>query len=115
MAADITCIICPNGCLLHVDDDLNVSGNKCIRGVAYGKQEVSDPRRTLTTTVRVNSKLLSVCPVKSADALPKGLVLKCMEIVNEIRLEVPVRRGDVVVKDILGTGIDIIATRDILE
>ena len=115
MAVDLTCIICPNGCLLHVDDDLNVTGNKCLRGVNYGKQEVTDPRRTLTTTVRIDSKILPVCPVKSAQALPKALVLDCMKIVNEIKLIPPIRIGDVVVANILGTGIDIVATREILE
>ena len=115
MATNLTCIICPNGCQLHVDDDLNVTGNKCLRGVAYGKQEVTDPRRTLTTTVRIDSSILPVCPVKSDNPLPKNCVLDCMKIVNKIRLVPPVRIGDIVVKDILGTGVNIVATREILN
>lgn len=115
MATDLTCIICPNGCPLHVDDDLNVTGNKCIRGIAYGKQEVTDPRRTLTSTVKVNSKLLKVCPVKTDTTLPKDLIIPAMEIVNNIRLETPVHLGQIVYANILGTGVNLVATRDIPE
>ena len=115
MARDLTCIICPRGCHLHIDDDLNVTGNSCPRGAVYAKQEVLDPRRTLTTTVKIDSKHLRVCPVKSADALPKDLVLPAMAVINQVSLIPPVHIGDVVVKNILDTGIDIVATRDIEE
>lgn len=113
MAKDLTCIICPRGCRLHIDDDLNVTGNSCPRGAAYAKQEVLDPRRTLTSTVRCHSELLEVCPVKSAEALPKGKILDAMKEINAVTLTPPVHIGQVVVKDVCGTGIDIIATRDI--
>ena len=115
MASDLTCIICPRGCHLHIDDELNVTGNFCPRGAAYAKQEILDPRRTLTSTVRCKSKLLSVCPIKTSAPIPKGLVLKAMEEVNKVDLTLPVHIGDVVIKDILGTGVDIVATRDIEE
>ena len=115
MARELTCIICPRGCHLHVDDQLNVTGNFCPRGAAYAKQEILDPRRTLTSTVKIDSKSLRVCPVKSAAALPKDQVLPAMAIINQVRLTPPVHIGDVVVHDILGTGIDIVSTRDIEE
>lgn len=115
MATDLTCIICPNGCRLHVDDDLNVIGNKCLRGVAYGRQEVTDPRRTVTSTCRTNSRLLSVCPVKTKDAISKKLIFKVMEEVNKVSVKVPVRLGEVIIKDVAGSGVDLVATRDILE
>ena len=115
MAKEMTCIICPRGCRLHIDDSLNVTGNFCPRGAAYAKQEILDPRRTLTTTVRCQSHCLGVCPVKSAEALPKDKLFDAMAEVNKVTLIPPVHIGDVVVKDVCGTGIDIIATRDIEE
>lgn len=115
MAKDLTCIICPRGCHLHVDDELNVTGNSCPRGAVYAKQEILDPRRTLTSTVKCRGKLLSVCPVKSKEALPKGKIFEAMEEVNAITLTPPVHLGDVVKEDLAGTGIPLVATRDILE
>ena len=115
MPTELTCIICPNGCHFTVDDNLNVTGNKCPRGVAYGKQEVTDPRRTITTTVRTNSKTFAVCPVKTREAVAKKLIFKVMEEANKTTIAVPVHIGDVVVKDIAGSGTDLVATRDIEE
>jgi len=115
MARDLTCIICPRGCHLHIDDELNVTGNACPRGAVYAKQEVLDPRRTLTSTVKCKGKLLSVCPVKSAEALPKDKIFAAMEEINTITLTPPVHLGDVIKKDLAGTGIALLANRDILE
>ena len=115
MALDLTCIICPRGCHLHIDDDLNVTGNSCPRGAAYAKQEVLDPRRTLTSTVKCHSKLLRVCPVKTSAAMPKGKVLEAMKEVDKVTLVPPVHIGDVVIHDLCGTGVDLVATRDIEE
>ena len=113
MALDLTCIICPRGCHLHIDDDLNVTGNSCPRGAADAKQEVLDPRRTLTTTVKCKSELLEVCPVKTNLAMPKGKLLEAMKEVNKVTLVPPVHIGDVVIKDLCGTGVDLVATRNI--
>ena len=115
MAKDLTCIICPRGCHLHIDDDLKVTGNSCPRGEVYAKQEVTDPRRTLTSTVKCQGKILSVCPVKSASALPKDKIFEAMEEVNKVTLTPPVRLGQVILESLAGTGIPLVATRDILE
>ena len=113
MARDLTCIICPRGCHLHIDDDLNVTGNSCPRGATYAKQEVADPRRTLTTTVRCHSELLEVCPVKTAGPIPKDKVFDAMVEVNKVTILPPVHIGDVIVPNIAGTGIDLVSTRNI--
>lgn len=113
MAKQLTCIICPRGCHLEIDDQLNVTGNSCPRGAAYAKQEVTDPRRTLTTTVRCHSELLEVCPVKSLDAIPKDKLFAAMEEVNRVTLVPPVALGQVVIPDLAGTGIALVATRAI--
>ena len=115
MERELTCIICPRGCHLKIDDNLNVTGNFCPRGAAYAKQEVLDPRRTLTTTVHCESELLNVCPVKTDGTIPKGLLLQAMEEVNKVTLTPPVEVGQVVIEDLLGTGIPLVATRRIDE
>lgn len=115
MARELTCIVCPRGCHLVVDDDFNVTGNSCPRGEAYGKQEVRDPRRTITSTVRCDSKLLNVCPVKTDGTVPKGKMMDVMLAINASSVSVPVHRGDVIVEDLAGTGVKLVATRDLLE
>ena len=115
MPTELTCSICPRGCHLTVADDLTVTGNSCPRGEAYGKQEVTNPTRTITTTVRCDSKILAVCPVKTKDPVAKSKIFDVMKIVNETSIKVPVHIGDVVVSNIADTGVDLVATREILE
>ncbi|MDY6429702.1 MAG: DUF1667 domain-containing protein [Bacilli bacterium] len=111
---ELTCIICPRGCHLTVDDSLNVSGNFCPRGVQYAKTELTAPTRTLTSTVKCNSKILPVCPIKSVPAIPKGKIFECMKIVNETVVNVPIHIGDILIENIADTGCNIVATRDLL-
>lgn len=112
---DLICIMCPNGCHLHVDKDLNVTGNKCPRGAAYAKQEVTHPTRVVTSTVRINSKELRVCPVKTKDPIPKEKIFDIMAAIDQVHLKTPVHIGDVIIHDVCGTGIDVVATREILS
>lgn len=112
---ELTCIICPRGCHLVVDDDFNVTGNSCPRGEKYAKQELTNPTRTLTSTVKINAKNAVRVPVKSKEPLPKGLILQAMEEINKASVLAPIHIGDVVIPNILGTGIDIVATKDIEE
>lgn len=112
---DLICIMCPNGCHLHVDKDLNVTGNKCPRGVAYAKAEVTHPTRVVTSTVRINSKELRVCPVKTKDPIPKEKIFDIMAAIDQVHLKTPVHIGDVIIHDVCGTGIDVVATREILS
>ena len=115
MATTLTCIICPNGCQLTVDEDLNVTGNKCLRGVEYGKQEVTDPRRTVTSTVRIDSKEMFVLPVKTNGTVRKDAIFEVMKVVNQTHVKAPIHIGDVLVKNIANTGVDLVATRDVLR
>lgn len=112
MEHDLICICCPRGCHLHVDSNLVVTGNTCPRGAVYGKQEVSNPTRVLTSTVRISDSYLPLCPVKSEKPIPKGKLFEAMGEVDEIRLEAPVKIGDVIIKDLCHTGVSLIATRD---
>lgn len=108
----ITCIRCPIGCQLTVEvtDGVvtKVEGNLCKRGVEYAQSECVHPVRTLTTTVRVlNGDPL---PVRSREPLPKEMIFSCMDVLRTVLVTAPVAAGTVIVADICGTGIDMIAT-----
>lgn len=110
------CIGCPLGCHLDVEHEgpqiIKVRGFSCKRGKEFAKQEHSDPRRMLTTTLRIEGGLWAKLPVKTASALPKGRVREVCNFLHGMTLKAPVKMGDVIVADVLGTGVDIVATRD---
>lgn len=110
---ELICIICPRGCHLKVDDDFNVTGNNCPRGPLYAKSELTHPTRTLTTTVRIISNKEIRLPVKSNKPLPKERIFDAMKIVNKAVVNAPIKIGDIVIKNILGLDVDIVATKDI--
>ena len=108
------CTVCPRGCRLSVDEDndYKVTGNTCPRGAVYGRNEAIDPRRTLTSTVKITGARLTRCPVRTSEAIPKKLMSEAMAEINRITVNAPVRRGNVIITNILDTGINLIATRD---
>lgn len=110
---ELICIICPRGCRLTVDDNLNVTGNNCPRGSVYAKAELTHPVRMVTSTVAIESEIESRLPVKTSAAVSKDLMFKVIEEINKISVKAPILIGDVVIKNVLNTGIDIIATKDI--
>lgn len=114
---EITCISCPMGCdvTLEVDDGdiLSINGASCPAGEEYVKEEYRNPTRILPTTARVSGGVLPLVPVKSAEPLPKGELEAAMEEIAAVELEAPVELGDVVVANVCGTGVDIVATRDL--
>ncbi|MDO5039990.1 DUF1667 domain-containing protein, partial [Clostridium sp.] len=79
----------------------------------YGLNEVTNPVRVVTSTVKVEGGELPVIPVKTNGAIPKPLNFECMKVINETVIKAPVKMGDIVIKDVLGTGIDVIASRNI--
>ncbi len=112
---ELTCIGCPLGCRLTVDEDNDyaVTGNSCKRGVDYGKNELKNPTRVLTTTVEVEGGIHSRCPVRTQEPIPKAKLFEAMDVLLKVKLKSPVKCGDVVVENLLGTGVDVIATRNI--
>ncbi len=112
---ELICIICPRGCHLTVDEENGyaVSGNHCPRGVPYAKAEVQNPTRVLTTTVHTTSKQNPSCPVKTTHPIPKHLLFEAMKKINQLTVETPLKRGDVICANLLNTGSDVIATRDL--
>lgn len=111
---ELICIVCPKGCHLQVDEerDYAVSGNECPRGEEYGRTELLNPTRVLTSIVKIEGAIHSCCPVKTNGAVPKGKIFECMEALRSIKLESPVEAGIPVVKDVCGTGVDWITCRD---
>ena len=101
------------GCHLSVDTEtLEVTGNTCPRGAKYVKEELTCPKRVITSTVKIIGGIHRRVPVKTNDSIPKELNFKCMELLNNIELKSPVKRGDVVIKNVLGTGADVVVCRD---
>ena len=115
---NLICISCPRGCHLTVEkvgDEVKVTGNSCPRGVVYATNELIDPKRTLTTTVAIDSKKAMRLPVISSVPLPKDRVMDVMKELKGFKAKAPVRLGDVLVKDVLGLGSDIVASKTIEE
>jgi CxxC motif-containing protein len=111
---NLICIGCPMGCPLTVKIDgetVEVSGNTCKRGAQYGQKEVTNPTRIVTTTVRVRGGAAPVTSVKTASDIPKGKIAACVAAVKQICVDAPVKIGDVILSDVAGTGVDIVATK----
>ena len=108
---ELICIGCPLGCNLTVDMDgsevVEVKGNTCKKGKEYAVKEVTNPTRIVTSIVRVKNGNIAVVSVKTKEDIPKAKALKDVEV------EAPIKIGDVLVSNIAGTGVDIVATRNI--
>ena len=110
---ELTCIVCPRGCRLKVDDDMNVFGNACPRGEKYAIQELTNPTRTVTSSIRVTNRPYTLVSVKTDQPIPKDKMFEVMEEINKLTVEAPTKIGDVVKKNILDLGADIIITKNI--
>ena len=118
---DLVCIVCPNGCRMKVTlpdsgplspETILVEGNRCERGVDYAHQEMTCPRRVLTSTVRLTVSRHTRLPFKTCRSIPKTSLLDVMRMLDHAEASAPVHCGDVIVKNVLDTGADIVATRD---
>ncbi len=111
----MTCIECPQGCRLEIEADgsrvIEVTGNKCKRGEAYGRQETEAPMRTLTTCVLTRGLELKMLPVRTSRPIPKEKLFEAMEAVKRLVVTSPVKEGSVVAADFLGLGADLVACR----
>ena len=110
---ELICIVCPKGCHLHVDEehDYTVAGNGCPRGAEYGKMELTNPTRVVTSTVRCAGGPFPRCPVKTDSVIPKGKIFEIMRALDHVELTAPVRVGQVVIENVCGTGANVVATR----
>lgn len=115
MTKEIICIVCPRGCKLNVekmDNEIKVTGNTCKRGEEFAKEEVTDPKRTLTTTLKTTSFEMPTISVRSSSPVSRRLFFDIQKTLKNIKVDLPIKRGDIIVENILNTGCNIIATED---
>lgn len=116
MAVELTCIICPVGCRLVAETGedgkvLDVTGNGCKRGEAYAKSELTHPVRTLTSTVIIAGARYRRLPVITSAPVAKEALFDVMKALDGIRVQAPVAKGEVILRDVCGLGVDILAER----
>lgn len=92
---------------------IKVSGNTCKRGDVYARKEVTNPTRIVTSTVKVANRSMNMVSVKTKEDIPKGKIFACIEALKDVEVEAPVHIGDVIITDVAGTGVDIIATKNV--
>lgn len=117
MIREFTCISCPIGCRLKVEVSERgvekIEGNRCPRGEAYAREEITDPKRILTTSVKVRGGDYPLVSVRTDKPIPKRLIPEAMAVLQAFALEAPVEMGQIVMPDLLGTGARVIATRTV--
>lgn len=111
---ELICIVCPKGCHINVDENNNyeVIGNGCDRGEVYGKKELINPTRVIPTTVRITGAQHRRLPVKTDKDISKSIIFDAVRLLDNIEVVSPIKIGDIVYKDILGTGVNFVATRN---
>lgn len=112
-----TCIVCPNGCVVEAEYEgtkvLSVSGNLCPKGVEYVTQELTDPRRTIASSVCVQGGVLPLVSVRLTKPVPKASIFAVMDAINALNVPAPVTIGQVLIPNVLGLGSDVIATKNV--
>lgn len=116
MEKEITCIICPIGCIIRVCGEgeaiASIEGHTCKRGETYARAEFRHPERILTSTAKVEGAKVPLVPLRSNKPLPKEKQMDCMKEIAALSLRAPIKRYDLLIANILGTGVDIVATGD---
>lgn len=117
MEKEFTCVVCPVGCALKVNQkdsgEVTVTGNRCKRGIEYGTSELTDPRRVVTSTVRVNGGLEPVTSVKTEKAIPKGRIMELMGMISQVEVSAPCEEGDVLIPQLFGEDNNLVVTREV--
>lgn len=112
---NLICIGCPMGCPLTIEKDgrkiLSVTGNTCPRGDAYARKELTNPTRIVTSTVAVEGGDVMRISVKTKQDIPKDKIFACVKELKNISVKAPVHIGDVILKNVAGTGVDVVATK----
>ena len=115
---ELICIGCPMGCPLTVElengEIKTITGYTCKKGETYARKEVTNPTRIVTSTVRVEGGRADMVSVKTREDIPKDKIFQCVKALKGVTVKAPIRIGDVVVADVAGTGVDIVATKEVL-
>ncbi len=113
MKKKLVCIVCPMGCLLdvEVENDYAVTGNQCKRGIGYAKKELTNPTRTVTSTVKIKGSIHDRLPVKTDKEVSKNKVFEVMKILDSVIVTSPIKVGTIIVENIFGDNVNIVASR----
>ena len=111
----ITCILCPIGCNIRINKNKKniIEGYKCDKGIEYSKNEMLSPMRILTTSILVKNGIIPLVSVKTSKPIPKNKLFEIIEIIKKTKIDAPIQIGDIIIKNILETGSDIIATKTV--
>lgn len=113
----IVCVLCPMGCKIKYDalngKIVSLEGNRCPRGISYLEDELREPKRIVPTSVKVINGEMSLVSVKTSKPIPRRLIPQFMQLVKKVEVEAPIKVGDVIIKNVLDTGADVIATRTV--
>lgn len=112
----LTCISCPRGCRMNVEkkgDEVVVTGNECKRGETYAVAELTCPMRTITSSIFIDGGDYPLVSVKTKDPVPKAKIKAVLDQIRTLRVTAPTNVGDVIVPDVAGTGVDVVATRKV--
>lgn len=115
---ELVCIVCPRGCTMNIEEngsEIFVSGNSCKRGEAFAKNEMTNPMRTICTTAATSFPEAPVLPVRVSADIPKNKIFDVMKEINGVVITERLGRGDIVIENVLGLGVDVIATSDLLK
>ncbi|MGC9308328.1 MAG: DUF1667 domain-containing protein [Thermoplasmatota archaeon] len=117
MKKEVTCIMCPVGCTINVklkDGDIaSITGNACQHGEVYARQELSEPRRVVMSVVPCTGGDLPTVAVKTAAPVPKAAIQAVMQALAGVTVAAPVAVGDIIVENVAGLGVDVVATRSV--
>ena len=112
---ELTCIVCPRGCTIQYDiengEAVHITGNSCPRGKAYTESEIKAPTRMLTSTVPISGSFYNQLPIITAEPIPKEKIFEVMDAIHSVSVKAPVHVGDVIIEDVAGTGVKILAAR----
>jgi CxxC motif-containing protein len=113
----LTCVLCPVGCELEISreegGELRIGGNQCEKGVPFAQEEILRPKRNLATSVPVRGTAARMVSVRLSGAVRREMIFPILAEIAKLRPEAPVERGQILIADVLGTGVDVIATRTV--
>lgn len=120
MKSELTCIVCPMGCSITVEVNDNhevttITGNTCKRGEHYARNEMTHPMRQLTSTVCITGALYPRLPVILSGDIPKESMFQVMDAINKVTVTAPVKRGDIIIANVCGLSVDVIASRSMQQ
>ncbi len=117
MKKEIICTVCPMGCVITVEGENgkidSIEGFTCQRGKTYAENEFISPVRILTSTAKISGAKCPLVAVRSKTPVPKDKLFDCMEEIKKLNLTAPVKRGDVLIANVCGTGVDIVSSADV--